>query len=324
MPSSDQLRSALVEKDVRGFKIGTERKWASGTVVKTAKGWIDKATGKAATPGASADPAAKPTIKHRVANAKASVVAKSSAAAGAAKAAASKAPEVAKGLLARIKGLPADARRLVTDRDFRAKTGRAMADALKRKTLHAVKGAVAEVQELKDAGHALKKLALRQKLNQHDKHALKGAAKAIGTTIAGTIAIGGVGHLTAAALGTHFVAETLLKHTARAALFAHMTVGGWPIYESDDAAVGEVVERIIKQVLVKLEGLGDMSDDELADILAAVGGGQSSAGEEDRSDDDGDDDESGKRKGDVKLSGEKDWKPGQKHNRWVPDSQPGE
>lgn len=313
-----ELEGALHE---RGFKVGTERKWAQGTVVKTAKGWIDKATGKPATPGAGggeAEPGAAPE------KTKGDEVAEPASVAGKAKAALAKAPAVAKGLLAKIKGFPADARKLVTDRDFRAKTGHAMAAALKRKSLDAAKGAVAEVRELKDAGHALKKLALRQKLSKHDKHALKGAAKAIGTTIAGTIAIGGIGHLTVAALGTHFVAETLLKNAARAALFAHVAMHGWPIYEDDDAAVEEVVERIIKHVMTKLEGLGDMSDDELAAILAVTrDGGQTSADEPEADDDDESDDEESNEEGGVKLSGERDWAPGQKHNRWVPDDLPG-
>lgn len=309
---ASELERALHEGE---FEIGTERKWAQGTVVKTAKGWIDKVTGKPATPGAEGDAESdKP---------KGALAAKSADVAGKAKAAAAKAPEVAKGLLARLKGFPADARKLATDRDFRAKTGRAMAGALKRKSLSVVKGAVDEVRELKDAGHALKKLALRQKLDKHDKHALKGAAKAIGTTIAGTIAIGGIGHLTAAAIGTHFVAETLLKNVARAALFAHVTMRGWPIYESDDAAVAEVVERIIEQVMTKLEGMGSMSDDELVAMLAATRDGGQTSADEPETDEDGESDDSDEE-GDVKLSGGRDWSPGQKHNRWVPDDLPGD
>jgi hypothetical protein len=316
-----ELEGALHE---RGFKIGTERKWSQGTVIKTAKGWIDKATGKSATPGAGGGPESGAEPEKDADDAD-DEVAEPTSIADKAKSALAKAPAIAKGLLAKIKGFPADARKLATDRDFRAKTGHAMAAALKRKSLDATKSVVSEVREMKDAGHALKKLALRQKLSKHDKHALKGAAKAIGTTIAGTIALGGIGHVTAVALGTHFVAETLLKSAARAALFAHVMMRGWPIYENDDAAVEEVVERIIEHVMTKLEGLGDMSDDELAAILAVTrDGGQTSADEPEADDDDESDDEESNEEGGVKLSGARDWAPGQKHNRWVPDDLPGD
>jgi len=299
--TASELASALHE---RGFKVGTERKWASGTVIKTAKGWIDRATGKPATPGGEPGPAVK---------VKGAVVAKSADVIGKAKAAVAQAPHVSKDLLAKLSGLPEAAKKLATDRDYRSNMGRQMAAALRRKTTHAIKSAVSEVHELKDAGSALKKIALRQKLSSHDKHALKGAAKVIGTTIAGTIVIGGIGHLTAAAIGTHFVAETLLKSTIRAALFAHLSLRGWPIYESDDAAVEEVVERVIELVLLKLEGLGELSDDDMADILESA---------RENGDDEGKDDSKSEGGGGVKLSGERDWAQGRKHNRHVPDDMP--
>jgi hypothetical protein len=312
---SGDLHGALHE---RGFKIGTERKWASsssGTVVKTAKGWVDKATGKPATPGGDKGGAGGSKSTGTVGGAVAKARAKGAEVAGQAKAAVAKAPHVAKGIMAKIRGLPEAAKRLVTDRDYRSKMGHKMVAAFKRKSTHAIKSIVGELREVKDAGTALKKLALRQKLDKHDKHALKGVAKMIGTTLAGTIAIGGLAHVTAVALGTHFAAETLLKHTARSALFAHMALRGWPIYESDDAAIQEVVERVLDQVMLKLESLGDMSDEDLASILSsAQEDGQETDQAESKDDDEDEDDD-----GDVKISGEKDWDPKAPQNKWVPD-----
>ena len=309
---SEELNEALLSE--RGFKVGTKRTWADGTFTKTTKGWINKATGKlrgskgAGGGGAGGDkepagggeaPEKGPGLKQKAKDAVAGAKEKVSI--------------VSKGLLARIKGLPKDAQKLVTDRDHRAEMGKKMGEALKRKSTNAVKNVVGELKELKDGGAALKKLTMRQKLTAHDKAAIKGSAKAIGMTIAGTIAMGGIGHVTAAALGTHFAAETLIKHVGRAALFADLQRTGWPIYESDEDAIREVVERVIAKVTKQLEGLGSMSDEEIAAILG--GKGQSTASD-DGDDEAKDDDRGGDDEGGEKTKGERDWKPGD-HNRVV-------
>lgn len=333
MSSADQLQAALAEKTERGFRVGTKRKWKGGVeVIKTKDGWrsasggrpmgrrpppaakqghgkplaglagrLKTAIGKAAEVGSHAAERAKEGAK-RVAHV-----------AQAARAAAPEAKKTVAKAAAGAKGLPDAAKRLVSDREHRSAVGKKMAEALKRKSVAAAKNLVGELKELKDGGAALKKLALRQPLSKHDKHALKDCAKTIGMTIAGTIAIGGIGHLTAAALGTHFAAEALIKHIGRAALFADVQRIGWPIYEGEDGAIEEVVERVIAKVVQRLEGLGSMSDDEIAKILESEGGGerQSSAGSKDDGGDEGDGKDSPKEKGPgLKLKGERDWSPG--------------
>jgi hypothetical protein len=318
---ADQLQEAILTE--RGFDVGTERKWKEGTFVKKAQGWVEKSTGKPLAAFKMGAGAAKKAVGAGTEKAK-EVPQKVARAAEKGKEAVAKAPEAiktaSKGILAKIKGLPADAKKLVTDRKHRSEMGKKMGEALKRKSTAAVKNVVGELKELKDGGAALKKLAMRQKLDAHDKHALKESAKAIGMTVAGTIAMGGIGHLTAAALGTHFAAETLVKHVGRAALFADLQRSGWPIYESDEDAIREVVERVIAKVTQELNGLGSMSDEQIAAILSKSGG-QSSAGDDEpeakaKEPDPEDDDEPKKPEGGEKSKGERDWKPGS-HNRMV-------
>lgn len=345
-----ELQSALTEKDERGFKVGTKRKWKGGVdVTKTKEGWkedpsgreparikaekpgvtpkapapkpadkspgglagrLKSAIGKAAAIGSGAIERAKEGARKVATTAGAKVQAARTTAKTKVQAAPAETKKVASHLVARLKGLPEAAKRLVTDRKHRTEVGKQMGEALKRKGTSAVKHVVGELKELGDAGKAMKKMALRQKLDKHDKHALKEAAKTIGATIAGTIALGGIGHITAAALGTHFAAETLIKHVGRAALFADLQRSGWPIYEDDDAAMGEVVERVIAKVGQELSGLGSLSDDQMADILAKAHQGQTSAPEDkDEPEKPKDDDEGNGKKG-------KDWKPGS-HNRMV-------
>lgn len=345
-----ELQRALTEKDERGFKVGTKRKWKGGVeVTKTKEGWKEEPTGREparAKPEKPAAPPPKPAAKPpgglagrlKSAIGKAAKVgagaaerakegakrvataagAKAQAAATAVKAAPQATKKVASHVAAKIKGLPEEAKRLVTDRTHRAEVGKKMGEALKRKSTAAAKNIVGELRELKDGGVALKKLALRQKLDKHDKHALKESAKAIGMTIAGTIALGGIGHVTAAALSTHFAAETLAKHVGRAALFADIQRSGWPIYESDDAAIQEVVERVMAKVIQELEGLGSMSDEQIADILSKAHAeeGQTTApegkGEPEKK-------EPEAAKVGASPEGERDWSPGP-HNRKVDTS----
>jgi len=355
-----QLQQALAEKDESGFKVGTKRKWKDGSeVTKTKEGWkedptdrepakakekpgmkpppkaaakppgglagrLKSAIGKAAKVGSGAVQKAKEGAKKVAATAGAKVQATGAAAKAKVQAAPEAARQVSSKVAAKIKGLPAEAKRLVTDHKYRSETGKKMGEALKRKMLATGKNIVDELGELKDAGAAMKKMALRQKLDKHDKHALKEAAKTIGMTIAGTIALGGVGHITAAALSTHFAAETLIKQAGRAALFADLQRSGWPIYESDEDAMGEVVERVVAKVIQELEGLGSLSDEQMADIMAKGHEGQSSASD-DEGDDEGDEDK--KPEGEPEKEpeakddkgGSKDWKPGS-HNRSVDTS----
>lgn len=336
MSAADQLQSALAEKDERGFRVGTRRKWKGDVeVVKTKEGWqkrpsgrsgkakphqrqpvsqrkaterpstglaglagrLKQAIGRTAEVGSHAAERAKEGAKR--------VVSAAHSAHSTAKAAAPVVKKTAATVATRFKGLPDDARKLASDREHRSAVGKKMGEMLRRKAVAAAKNIVHELKELKEGGAALKKLALRQPLSKHDRHALKECAKTIGMTVAGTIAIGGIGHLTAAALGTHFAIEALVKHVGKAALFAHAQQSGWPIYESDEGAMQEVVERVIAKVAQRLEGLGSMSDDEIAGIVSSVGGGRQSSAEPEGGEKDSPKDEGPG----IKLKGERDWKP---------------
>lgn len=263
MVISAQLQEAVsrakpgeaARKNIRGAKVGTERQWKRGTVVKTRQGWVDKETGEPAGPGAK----------------KAAAPAKKSASKEEPKGLAGKLKKAVGKVSKALKGLPEDARRLATDKEFRAQAGKQMAGALRRKSNAAVKHVMGELKELGEAGAALKKVSLGQPLSKEDKHALKGAAKTIGTTVAGTIAMGGIAHLTAGALATHFAAETLLKAAGRAALFANLVVAGEPLVEAEDGEA--TVRKVIEAVTRKLESLGGLSDAEIEGILTKAKGG---------------------------------------------------
>lgn len=238
MSLSNQLQEAFGKPEA---EVGDERKWKAGTFVKTAKGWIRKAAEKA---------------KEAATKEKASEVAKKAA---------------EKGKTA-AKGISGAARKLVSDADYRAQVGKQAGEAIRRKSKKTAEHIVDELKELKDAGAALKKVGLRQELTGHDKKALKAAAKVIGTTVAGTVVMGGIGHLTVAALAEHFVAETLLKSAGRAALFASfMPRGGWLFLEqSEEEQVQGLVDQILKHVAQEFENLGSMSSDEIEKILAGI------------------------------------------------------
>jgi hypothetical protein len=163
-----------------------------------------------------------------------------------------------------LKDLPGNAKKFVQDKKFRKKVGKDMAAAVRRKSAAAVDTIKHEVKEFKMAGAAVKKVAKGEKLNDHDKKAIKAVVKAVAMTVGGTIAMGGVGHLTAAALGQHFAAETAIKSVGKAALFADLMT-------EDEAAFEQWVKKMMNDIADKLEGLGDMSEEELAAIIKKYG-----------------------------------------------------
>ena len=165
---------------------------------------------------------------------------------------------VAKG----IKDLPGNTKKLVTDKAYRTKVGKDAAALLKRKAKGAVDHVKHEVKEFKLAGAAIKKKAQGKELDDHDKKAIKAVVKTIATTVAGTLAMGGVAHLTAAALGQHFAIETAAKAVGKAALYASMFVE-----EEDEAAFNMWVEKMVRDIAAQVEKLGEMSEDDLVSII---------------------------------------------------------
>jgi len=94
-----------------------------------------------------------------------------------------------------------------------------------------------------------KRAAQGKKLDHHHKKVLRAVLKTIATTVAGTLALGGIAHLTAAALGQHFAIETAA------------------IEEEDAAALEAWIEHILKVIAAKVENLGEMSEKDLLAIL---------------------------------------------------------
>jgi hypothetical protein len=171
---------------------------------------------------------------------------------------------MAASLKQKLKGLPKEARRLVTDKEHRKEVGKKAAAALRRKVKSAADTIKHEAAEFKTAGKAMGKIAKGKKLDDHDKKAIKAVIKTIGLTVGGTLAMGGIGHFTAQALATHFAAETAIKSVGKAALFAHL------LYEDggDEEAAEAWVKKTIMAIADEVEKLGDMSDEEILEILS--------------------------------------------------------
>jgi hypothetical protein len=178
------------------------------------------------------------------------------------KAAVAGAKSAATGALQGLKNIPAASRKFVTDADFRKETGKKAAASLKRGVAKAVLHACEEVGEVIEAGAVVGKAASGKKLTKHDKHVLKAGAKALATTLVGTIALGGIAHLTATALAQHFAIETAAKSIGKAALYADLTT------EADEKAGLKMwAEHIANGVVKGFSNLGSMSEDKLAEIL---------------------------------------------------------
>jgi hypothetical protein len=175
-----------------------------------------------------------------------------------------------------IKGLPKEVAKLMHDKDHRKEVGQKAAKAIRRKAKAVVADVKHEFKEFKDAGKAIGKLAKREKLTDHDKKAMKAAVMAIGMTVGGTIAMGGVGHLTAIALGQHFAAETAVKSIGKAALFAHILHES----EGDEGAFDKWAEQMVLEIADRMENLGNMTPEQIETILSDVGG-EEPEGEED-------------------------------------------
>jgi len=161
-----------------------------------------------------------------------------------------------------IKALPKGAAKLVANKEFRKEVGAKASKSLRSKAAHALGTIKHEVKEFKMAGKAVAKLARRESISSHEKKAIKAVVKAVAMTVAGTLVMGGIAHLTAGALAQHFAAETAIKSVGKAALLAHL------IYEaSDESAFDEWVKSLIQDIADRVEKLGDMSEDDIAAIL---------------------------------------------------------
>lgn len=170
----------------------------------------------------------------------------------------------ASGAVQKLKNAPAETKRLVTDPEYRKETGKAAAAKIKKTAAKIALHVVDEVEEVAKAGGVLTKAARGKKLTDEDKHVLKAGAKAIASTVIGTVAVGGIAHLTANALATHFALETAAKSIGKAALYAELAS------EAEEmAGLKKWAEDIVNGIVEGFEKLGDMSPDALADILAA-------------------------------------------------------
>lgn len=168
-----------------------------------------------------------------------------------------------KALADKIKSAPAATKKLLTDPVYRHSVGKKIAGRLKRMPSSIVHTVVDEVKEVGKAGILVAKAAAGKKLTHEDKHVLKAGAKALATTVIGTVALGGLAHLTASALAGHFAAETAVKAVGKAALYASLVI------EAERAATTIAwVNEVIQGIKDGFEGLGDMDEEKLAEILA--------------------------------------------------------
>lgn len=162
----------------------------------------------------------------------------------------------------RVKNAPADAKRLVTDSNFRKEVGHQTAEAIKRGAAKAVLHAIGEVAEVAKSGIVLTKIARGQKLSHEDKHVLKAGAKAIASTVIGTMVVGGIAHLTLQALATHFALETATKSAVKAAIYAELATEA-----EKEVMLHQWTAHIVRGIEDGFASLGDMSQDKIADIV---------------------------------------------------------
>jgi len=195
------------------------------------------------------------------------------------------------GLAEKAAKLPAQTRRLFDDPGYRAEVGKAAGQAIRRKGRAAVGMLAQELREYRAAGAAIAKMSSGQELSADEKKVIGRAVRSLAVTVAGSIAIGGLGHLTAQALATHWAAEATAKAVGRAALFASRHA-----QDQIDAFLTKMVELIAgsadqfgqadDEALTKL--LGDMPEGEMSGtavlarlgIVAQFGGGDDEEGDD--------------------------------------------
>lgn len=170
-----------------------------------------------------------------------------------------------KALADKIKSAPAATKKLLTDPVYRHAVGKKIATKLKHMPASIIHSVVDEVKEVGKAGLVVGKFASGKKLTHEDKHVLKAGAKALAMTVIGTVAIGGIAHLTASALAGHFAAETAVKAVGKAALYASL------MSEAERSATTIAwVSEVIQGIKDGFDGLGDMDEEKLTEILSSV------------------------------------------------------
>lgn len=163
----------------------------------------------------------------------------------------------------RVAHLPEATRKLVMDPKFRRDFARKASEHIKKIPAKALYAAIEEVEEVVMAGGVLLKAARRKELTDQDRHTLKAGAKALAMTVFGTVAIGGIAHLTASALATHFAAETAAKAVGKAALFTAALVAA----DEMKATTAAWAQNVMQGVQFGFASMGSMPDDELASIV---------------------------------------------------------
>lgn len=179
-----------------------------------------------------------------------------------------------KAALAAFKSLPKSSKRFFADKSYRKQVARDVASSIRKKASHAVDHVKEEALEFKDAGKALSKLAQKKELTNHEKTAIKKAAKAVAVTVVGTVALGGLSHLTVAALAKHFAAETAAKAVAKAAVMSSLMRASVPFLTEDEITeqvMESWVKNLVNSIADEMEKLGNASPEEMASLLTKIG-----------------------------------------------------
>jgi len=164
-------------------------------------------------------------------------------------------------LAERAKRLPADARRLFDDPGYRAEVGRQASETLRRKGRAAVQFIKHDVELARRAGGSIAKLSRGEPLDQHDKEAIGHVARQVASAVVGSLAIGGLAHLTAGALAAHWALEASAKAVTKAARFARRAQAG---------EVGGFVDELVAMMAEEADQFGQADDDGLTRLLEGI------------------------------------------------------
>lgn len=166
-------------------------------------------------------------------------------------------------LAEQVKRLPGEARRLFNDPQYRAEVGRQAGLAVRRKANAMVNGLVEELRDYRNAGATIAKMSRGERLTDEDKRFISKAVSSAASTVAGAIALGGIGHLTATALATHWAVEAVAKQGGRAALFAGR-------HAQRDDGVEAFLTKMVELIAGSAEQFGQVDDDDLANLLRGM------------------------------------------------------
>jgi hypothetical protein len=181
-----------------------------------------------------------------------------------------------KGVVQAFKNLPKNSKKFFSDPGYRKEVAKAAGKSIRAKAAHAVQHVKDEAHEFKTAGIAIGKAARGKEISDHEKHAIKAAAKTVAMTVIGTVAMGGIAHLTLGALAGHFAAETAIKAVVRAAVLAHLMQHGIPYLteeEVDEKALEAWTKKLVDHIAKEFENLADASPEEMAALLMKIQNG---------------------------------------------------